>query len=147
MFLIVFTFSVSPLFLYNYYAFGSPFLPANIAGNFNDTYPAFSLNNILGKIHFYFLSPKTSIYAFSPIIVLSFFGIFLSARNFQRETFFNTTICILISYLINMSTVGHCQYGPRYLLPTLPFLILGLCPYWTDLNSGLLRKTLNTRIL
>lgn len=145
LFLIVFTFSVSPLFLYNYYAFGSPFLPANIAGNFNDTYPAFSLNNILGKIHFYFLSPKTSIYAFSPIIVLSFFGIFFIRKEFFREKLFLILqFVFLISYLINMSTVGHCQYGPRYLLPTLPFLILGLCPYWTDLNSGLLRKTLNT---
>ena len=26
-------------------------------------------------------------------------------------------------YIINIRTYGHCQYGPRYLIPVIPFLI------------------------
>lgn len=124
-----------PLLFYNYFAFGNPLLPANIAGNFDDTYPVFSFENIINKIRFYFFSPTTAIYAFSPIVILSFSGIFFFPRRHIREKLFLFfQFGFLSSYLAIMTTVGHCQYGPRYLMPALPFLSLGLCGYWMRSN-------------
>lgn len=140
--------SASPLLLYNYFSFGNPILPANIAGNFNDTYPIFSLENIIKKIRFYLFSPNTSIYVFSPIVVFSFIGILFIPRQYIKERLFLLFQSIfLFSYLTMMTTVGHCQYGPRYLIPTLPFLGLGLCGYWMGFNSGFFSKILGFKYL
>ena len=140
--------SFSPLLIYNYYAFGNPLLPANIAGNFNDTYPAFSFGNIVKKIGFYLFSPNTSILVFSPITVFSFLGILVFPKQYMREKLFLLLqFLFLFSYLVMMTTVGHCQYGPRYLIPTLPFLSLGLSGYWMGSNTNFISKILRFKYL
>ena len=139
--------SFSPLLIYNYYAFGNPLLPANIAGNFNDTYPAFSFGNIVKKIGFYFLSPNTSILVFSPITAFSFLGILIFPKQYMREIIFVASVPLPFSYLVMMTTVGHCQYGPRYLIPTLPFLSLGLSGYWMGSNTNFISKILRFKYL
>jgi len=140
--------SFSPLLIYNYNAFGNPLLPANIAGNFNDTYPILSFENAINKIRFYFFSSNTSIYAFSPITVLSFLGILFIPKQYLREKLFLSLQFLFLSfYLIMMTTVGHCQYGPRYLIPTLSFLSLGLCGYWMGFVTNYFSKILTLRYL
>jgi len=137
LFFLVCGLSVSPLLLYNYYAFGNPILQANIAGNFYDTYPVFSLENIVDKLRFYFYSPSTCIFVYSPAIIFSIPGILFLPRQYTREKIFLLLQFFFLSaYLVNMTTVGHCQYGPRYSLPALPFLCLGLCGYWKGSTSA-----------
>ncbi len=138
--------AISPLLIYNFYAFGNPFITGNIAGNFKDTYPTFSFDNVISKLHFYFIDPSTSISFFSPIVIFAFFGIFFLPRKYLREKLFIIgQFVLLTSYLSVMTTVGHCGYGPRYLIPVTPFLYLGLCSYWIRSCPGVLHNIKNYR--
>ena len=37
-----------------------------------------------------------------------------------------TMLAVLFGYVLNIDTTGDCQFGPRYLLPAMPFAALGL---------------------
>ena len=47
-----------------------------------------------------------------------------------------------VLFVISLGTDGHCQYGPRYLLPAMPFLCLGLLGFagrrWSGAAAGVL---------
>jgi hypothetical protein len=38
-------------------------------------------------------------------------------------------IALLAVYVINIRSAGDCQFGPRYLLPAMPFACLGIAGY------------------
>lgn len=121
------TLGLLPLLFYNYQAFGNPLLMANVAGDFSDTFWHFELGNARDKALFYFrLSMQ-----YMPIIGLGLWGTLLLPRHLGREklAIAGATLASL-TYLLGIETVGHCQYGPRYLLPLIPLLLLGLNGLW-----------------
>ena len=65
----------------------------------------------------------------------------------REKLFLLLQFLFLFSYLVMMTTVGHCQYGPRYLIPTLPFLSLGLSGYWMGSNTNFISKILRFKYL
>ncbi len=112
-----------PLFVYDTINFGNPFLLPNIVGNYSDTFFYLDAENFLAKSQFY----VTFLAQYTPLALAGLLGWFFLPRAFRREQIFVlAAIAAQAAYVFNIDTVGHCQFGPRYLLPTMPFLALGL---------------------
>jgi hypothetical protein len=118
---------IAPLLIYNTTSFGHPFLLANVAGNFRDTFWTVNLVNMQDKTSFYALLTLQ----YMPIAALGLLGAFLLPPELRREKLaLLLSILAVLTHLSGIETVGHCQYGPRYLLPLIPLAILGLNGFW-----------------
>ena len=119
-----------PLFIYNARSFGSPFLLPNVVGAhmFADTFFHFSAKNFGDKLVWY----STMLVVYAPVFVAGLFGLSYYPRALQRGPFFLALVSmlfVLAAYILNIKTGGDCQFGPRYLLPAMPFACLGIAGY------------------
>jgi hypothetical protein len=119
-----------PLFIYNAVSFGSPFLLPNIAGAsmFADTFFHFDPKNLGDKVVFY----ASSVAAYVPIFAVGLFGLSYYPREIKRGPAFLTLVALVIAlaaFVFNISSDGDCQFGPRYLLPAMPFACLGIAGF------------------
>ena len=120
-----------PLFIYNGYYFSSPLIQANIAGNYSDTFFSFRAEQILERLNTYLGWGKISLLKYSPVTLLGLIGLFALPTELKRIRYLVLTLlCVHLFYLCNIGTTGHSQVGPRYLLPLIPFLSLGLCGWF-----------------
>jgi hypothetical protein len=130
--LIGFVVGLAPMLIVHTIYFGSPLrLPHQVAG-VADVMPDETSGNILTKLGFYFVWPQRSLFFHSPICLIALLGLGFLAREHAKE--FGLILisgAYLLAYLCAIHTVGHAQYGPRYLMPWMPFLCLGLIPFWT----------------
>ena len=114
---------LGPLLIYNQICFGNPFLLPNVAGEYRDTFFHFSSNNFLAKVRFY--SYMLTIYV--PVSWAGLLGLILFPKRLRQE---QLLICLVllasVVYILNIDATGTCQYGPRYLLPAMPFAVIGL---------------------
>lgn len=129
-FLIAILIGLLPLFVYDALSFGDPFLLPNVAGAhiFQDTFFDFSARNLGDKMVWY----STMLFVYAPVFVAGLFGFSYLPRALQRTPFFFTAVAVLIVlvvYVLNIKTEGDCQFGPRYLLPAMPFACLGITGY------------------
>ncbi len=119
---------IAPLLLYNTIFFGSPHIFAY------DLY--FKLNAITPDIYLVLdwsnFTKKASDYyglitSYAPILWIGLAGLLFLPSKFRREqlTVF-AAILVLILYMFNITGLGVCGYGPRYLLPIMPFCSLGI---------------------
>jgi hypothetical protein len=114
---------LAPLLFYNWVNFGNPFLVANVAGEFSDTFLILDWRNFVSKLAYY----GKLITLYEPIFWLGLAGYFFFPPRLRRERVGVAAILlVLFGYVCNIETLGGCQYGPRYLLPALPFASLGL---------------------
>lgn len=119
-----------PLFVYNASSFGNPFLLSNVvaANQFPDTFFYFGAKNFGEKLVFY----SSMVIVYVPVFAVGLFGLTYYPRAFKRTPVFMTLIALLVvlmAYVLNIDTRGHCQFGPRYLLPAMPFACLGILGY------------------
>lgn len=130
---------VLPTFLFNSFEFGNPFFFPETIGTtiFKDAAPKyFSLSNIISRFYIYFLSPSISIAFFSPIYIVSLFGFFLIPKKyFIEKVVLPFTLFATFLQLTTVQTTGCCQYGPRYLLMTVPFIFIGLSGFFIQRQS------------
>ncbi len=80
---------------------------------------------IMLRLLFY---PYRGLFFYSPILILSLFGLYFMLDEYEGETFMIFFMLLAMSAVISMRRVwwgGYC-FGPRYLLPIVPFLILPL---------------------
>ena len=122
-FAIGFLIGLLPLLLYNQICFGNPFLLPNVAGDYRDTFFHFSGENFLQKLRFYLHMLTVYVPVFWPGVV----GLAFFPRRLRREQV--AILLLLVAsfvYILNIEATGTCQYGPRYLLPAMPFACLGL---------------------
>jgi len=112
-----------PLLLYNEICFGNPFLLPNVAGGYRDTFFHFSAENVEQKLRFY--AHMLTVYV--PVFWAGLVGLALFPRERRREQM-GILLLLLASfvYILNIDATGTCQYGPRYLLPAMPFACFGL---------------------
>lgn len=114
---------VAPLLIYNMVCFGNPLLVPNLAGNYSDTFFRPTLSNLLSKVQFY--SRMITLYV--PVFWAGLVGLlFFPARLRREQIFIGASLAALFLYVLNIEATGTCQYGPRYLLPAMPFASLGL---------------------
>lgn len=119
-----------PLFIYDAVSFGNPFLLPNVAGAamFADTFFHFDPNNLGDKLVFY----ARSVTAYVPVFVVGLFGFSYYPRQVKRGPEFLTlfaAMAVLAAFVLNIRSNGDCQFGPRYLLPAMPFACLGIAGY------------------
>jgi hypothetical protein len=116
-----------PLFIYNWVSFGNPFRLANIAGAsmFADTFWHFAPGNFGDKLAFY----SRALVLYLPVFAVGLFGLSYFPRELKRSATLITLLGLLIvlaGYVFNIKSDGDCQFGPRYLLPAMPFACLGI---------------------
>lgn len=116
-----------PLFIYDAVSFGSPFRLANIAGAamFADTFWHFDPKNFGAKAILY----VRALTSYVPVFAVGLFGFSYYPRQIKRSPEFLTVIgmmIVLAAFVFNISSDGDCQFGPRYLLPAMPFACLGI---------------------
>jgi hypothetical protein len=127
---------VTPLLLYNWHYFGHPLLVPNVAGNFADTFPFFAWSNLGAKLGFY----ATMLSLYVPVAWCGLAGLTLFPAALRREQLLIVAMLAgLAGYVCNIETLGGCQYGPRYLLPAMPLLALGLIGF-SYLRSNAARR-------
>jgi hypothetical protein len=125
---------LTPLLAYNALCFGNPLLLPNIAGRYSDTFFRLNWENFLSKLNFY-LRMST---LYMPVIWFGLVGLLLYPARLRRERFAILGMLLaLASYILNIDANGTCQYGPRYLLPALPFASLGLIGFSFLQRKGL----------
>ncbi|MDQ1707028.1 MAG: hypothetical protein QOJ88_239 [Pyrinomonadaceae bacterium] len=116
-----------PLFIYDAVNFGNPFLLPNFAGAaaFPDTFFYFDPNNLGDKLASY----ARSVMSYAPVVVLGLVGFSYYPRRVKRDPALLTLLAallVLVAYVFNIKSDGDCQFGPRYLLPAMPFACLGI---------------------
>lgn len=130
-----------PNAIFNLVMFDNPFLPPNLAGKVSDTMPLFLLSNFLSKLDFYLLSPNSALMYFAPICLFGVAGLWLyKAKNpFVAKVLLMIPLMQLL-HISSMETIGGYQYGPRYLLPILMPLFVGI-GYWLSQKHSKLVTT------
>lgn len=132
-----FGFGLSPNLLYNWRTFGSPLKPANIAGDYADTFFRPSMASVAEKLNIYFGSGQLSLWVYAPLVGLA---LAIGARQLLSHTqsrellnFKFAFLTPIVIYILGIETIGHCQFGGRYLIPlyALSFLALANCSYRT----------------
>ena len=123
---------LTPLIIYNVMCYGNPFLMANVAGSYADTFFKLDVQNALHQLTFYL----RTLTIYTPVFWFGLFGVALFPRRLRQEQILILFMLLaLLVYLLNIESRGGCQYGPRYLLPAMPFVCVGL------LGFGYLRTT------
>jgi hypothetical protein len=112
-----------PLLIYNWICFGNPLLLPNVAGNYRDTFWHFTVANFTEKLSFY--GHMLTVYA--PVFCAGILGLAFFPRQLRREQLLLLLLLLgSFVYILNIDATGTCQYGPRYLLPAMPFACVGL---------------------
>ena len=119
-----------PLFIYDAVSFGNPLRLANMAGAsvFGDTFWYFDPKNFADKAVFY----ARTLVSYLPVSAVGLFGLSYFPRRIQRDPAFPTLLgmmIVLAAFVFNIGSDGDCQFGPRYLLPALPFACFGIVGY------------------
>ena len=127
---------LAPLLIYNTVCFGNPVLVPNLAGNYSDTFWRPSFANLIEKTKFY----ARMITLYVPMFWLGLAGLTLYGSVLRREQVaLSVMVIMLFAYLLNIEANGTCQYGPRYLLPAMPFAALGLLGF-KSIRTGITRR-------
>lgn len=137
LFAAAFLVGILPMLVFNWSVFGNPLTFPNIAGHFSDTMPHFNLRNILKKVFFYMLSPSNAVFFYSPVFAFSLGGLFRFPEDlFPEKTALLACVLLLLCHICTMETFGGSQFGPRYLLPAMPFGMIGLAGYFSRKKDG-----------
>jgi hypothetical protein len=127
---------LAPLLVFDAISFGNPLLLPNVAGNYDDTFFAPTPGNFLRKAYFY--AWMLTLYA--PVAWAGLAGLWPLTRVRRREALLVVAMLLaLAGYIFNIGANGTCQYGPRYLIPAMPFACLGLAAFALIRSKGFRR--------
>ncbi len=112
--------SVLLYLLQNYLMFGSIFSTFYSKREITFSNPIFS--GLYGLL----LSSGKSIFLYAPVIIIVFWGIKKFYSSYKKETILFLTIVVLhlVIHAKYYAWAGDGSWGPRYVLPIIPFLIL-----------------------
>ncbi len=133
-----------PSLVYNFAIFNNPFtFPEMIYYALLHMKPAnFSLQHVLYKLNFYFISPITAITFFSPIFLVGVLGLLVLPKRFFIEKIVLISIfSIILSQLLVVTASDWCSYGPRYLLCLMPFGLIGLSSFFIKKSNFIKRPS------
>lgn len=129
---------IAPLFWFNLISFGNPFLNSYMAGGYPESMLHLDLSNSVQKIRLY-LSQVT---LYVPIVWLGIVGMVFFPRSLRRKQV--VLVFLLIAQtleVLNIESHGGCHYGPRFLLPVMPFVCVSLCGF-SYLRARLIKAAL-----
>lgn len=118
---------LAPLLFYDAVSFGNPFFVPlagyRAAGQETGFVLRLDWDNFIDKTNGY----AKLITLYVPVFWLGLWGLFLLPREYRREKYVALiSIGILAAYVVNIPSFGGRLYGPRYLLPAMPFVSFGL---------------------
>ncbi|MFH1581645.1 MAG: hypothetical protein ABIC39_06170 [Pseudomonadota bacterium] len=127
-FLSVFLLFLALLCFYNFSIYGSCLAGgySSCINNSESNFFVFSVVHFINSFWGLLFSPGKGIIFFAPLMFLFFFNFRRHISNIQQEdivcfAFFAASI---LFYSFNFIGVGTAGWGPRYLMPTLPFIII-----------------------
>jgi hypothetical protein len=139
-------FGILPLLLYNFAIFHSPFvwslqyLDQNVWGDlgeakWRDYNPYLTL-----RLLFY---PEIGLFMYYPVLLGAFFGLFYFYKKFRIES-----ILFFVIFLLNLIIASSSPYnwlggtaiGPRYLMTSIPFLVLPVIGLFDSFNGKKILK-------
>ncbi len=111
------------LLMFNISRYGDPFNTGYLP---NETFSGILWQGILGQL----VSPGRGLLLFSPILILSIMGIIPALRQFRAEALPALSIILIHLLLYGKWFMWHggFAWGPRFLIPTLPFWAILLTP-------------------
>ncbi len=136
---------ILPLLIYNTWYFRRPFVPANVAGNYSDTFFSFRTEQFLQHLNAYLGGGGLSLWKYAPGLALGLAGLALLPPHLRRlRNLLAAAVAVHLFYLVNIETLGTCEYGPRYLLPVLPLLAPGVAALidWRGMKTANTAKLL-----
>jgi hypothetical protein len=117
---------LTPLLLSNARSFGSPLLNSYSAGGYPESFLHLDLHNSIDKARLY----VSEITLYDPIVWLGILAWAFYPRALRRERQVIVGLFIAQAFqVLNIESHGGCHYGPRFLLPVLPFAALGLAGF------------------
>ena len=129
-------FSGSRRCFYNAVSFGNPFLNSYMAGGYPESMLQLNLSNSFEKVRLYL----AEITLYVPIVWLGILGLLFFPRNLRREQVILVVLLMAQMFqVLNIESHGGCHYGPRFLLPAMPFLCVGLAGF-DYLRSGIAKR-------
>jgi hypothetical protein len=126
---------IFPLLIYNFVILGNPFdtlmfhMDPSVWSDFKRK-PSFELNlgRLISTPKEILFSPFRGLFFYYPILLFSLIGFFYMHKKYSFET--KIIIFMFILFILLNSALkgwfGGSSFGPRYLLPIIPFLILPL---------------------
>ncbi len=86
-----------------------------------------------------FISPARGLFIFSPILLLSIYGVYLKFKTHTIEPFDLVLIAIVIFHWLAISNFSHWwaghSYGPRFFLDVTPFIYYYLIPVISHITT------------
>jgi hypothetical protein len=117
---------IAPLLFFNSVSFGNPFLNSYMAGGYPESMLHFNWSNSMAKVRLYL----TEITFYVPVVWLGILGLAFFPRRFRREQIVLVGLLIAQTLqVLNIESHGGCHYGPRFLLPIMPFVCVSLCGF------------------
>lgn len=121
---------------YNDIRTGSPFLTAINYRILHGAYPFYRASSPYGLLSL-IISPGGSVFAYSPVALLGVAGMRQCWRRLPRETLLGGAFAVAM--MVSMGLVerwfGFAGWGPRYVMPVLPILMISLA-VWLDAPSA-----------
>ncbi|MFH1452506.1 MAG: hypothetical protein ABIH00_00820 [Armatimonadota bacterium] len=97
---------------------------------------------IITVFYGFLLSSGRSIFVYNPVLIAALFGIASFYKKFKKESYALLSF-IIISFLLFSSVpfwYGGLCWGPRYLYPLIPFLMLPLGEVFTEKRFEFIKK-------
>ncbi len=126
--------TLAALGFYNLARFGSPLETGYSYGDvfaYRDTHPTHSLDSFVQGVYGLVLSPGKGLLEYAPVMALApFAAVILWARRRAETALLLALIGLQVAGHANLliSWLGGWSWGPRFLVPVLPFMMLLLVP-------------------
>jgi hypothetical protein len=130
-----FALGMLPLALMNWMSFGSPVVQSYMAGGYTTGLfrPSWEQISVNGRE--YLGLGGISVWLYAPVVGA---GLLLLPLAFWRDSWCRRSVGIILvavalhlTYVLNIHTIGGCQFGPRYLMPCLAFAMTGCALQWS----------------
>jgi hypothetical protein len=117
---------IAPLLWYNATSFGNPLLNSYTAGGYPESALHFNFHNSIEKVGLY----ASEITLYDPLVWLGLVGLLFFPRVVRREVLLILALFAVHAFqVLNIESHGGCHYGPRFLLPVLPYAVIGLAGF------------------
>lgn len=124
---------------YNYGVFGNPLLfPEQLKSGPSSLASQFDFLGMVAHAAYYVASPYRGVALLSPVVLLGFYGLYRMYRSGNRTDsglFVSLFLVVLLPYSAWQDWAGGLAYGPRFLILSLPYMIIPISTLLAERQS------------